>query len=172
MVEASTTRRGEGLPLPAEGWKVNIRAFMLALAGLAVVLSLLSVLLLPWAWYGNIAIPLHDLPNWGAHLGIVLAFYAALVWSLLAPAGRRTWPLIGVVCAGAAALATTVFVTLGYDNSSALFPGVVPMVNPRLGSAPFVAALAILLGLGATAASSRDPKEAGRPHLQGHGKRG
>lgn len=125
-----------------------------AVTGLAALLSLLSMLVVPWAWYGDIDIPLYRLPNWGAQVGSVAVLYAALVWTALTSAERRAIPLTVAVCAGAAAIGTTVLVARGYDDASALFHDVVPAVFPRLGPGPFVAVVAVLVGLGATVAST------------------
>lgn len=132
---------------------------------LAVLLSLLSMLVLPWAWYGDVDIPLHRLPNWETHLGSVAVLYAAVVWTMLTPTGRRLLPLSVTVSATAAAAATAVFVALGYDNASALFTGVVPLARPTPGPGSVVAVAAALLGLGAAAiltTGNRKPETAAK----------
>lgn len=107
-----------------------------SVTGLAALLSLLSVFVVPWAWYGDMDVPLHRLPNWGVYVGGVVVLYVALVL-----------PLAVAVCAGVVAVVTTVLVASGYDDAVALFPDVVPMVAPSLGPGPFLAVLAVLAGL-------------------------
>ncbi|MEE6258097.1 hypothetical protein [Plantactinospora sonchi] len=126
---------------------MNVKMITLATVCLAAALAALSVLLFPWAEYGNIDVPLRRLPNWGVHLGGALIFYAALTWLLVTPSNRRGPQLVVTAGAAVVAWATTAIVALGYDNASAIFPGAVPMVVPHLGLGPFVAALAVLVGL-------------------------
>jgi hypothetical protein len=125
---------------------VNTRV-VAAVTVLAAFLSLLSMFVVPWAWYGDIDLRMHRLPSWAAHAGSVAVLYAAVGWTALAT--RRAVPLTVTACASVAAVATTVVVARGYDNASALFQDVAPMVVPRLGPGPFLAVLAVLAGLGA-----------------------
>lgn len=128
-------------------------------AQIAIGFGLLALLVLPWAWYGDITIRLYRLPNWGLHLGAVLAFHAALLWTLRTAPGRRRVPVAAALVAGGAATGSAVLVALGYDNSSALFSGPVPMVVPRLGPGVLVAVLAVLVGFGAVAALGGRPAD-------------
>lgn len=133
---------------------MDTRFIAFGATGLAALASLLAVVVLPWAWYGDIDIPLHRLPSWGVHLATVLVLYAAIGWTLLASAGRRALPAIVAVGAGTAAVGTAVLVALGYDEAAALFEDPVPAVLPGLGPGLFVGVLAVLLGLSAVVASS------------------
>jgi hypothetical protein len=116
---------------------------------LAALGSLASVLVVPWAWYGDIDVPLHRLPVWGVHLAAVLVVYAAVLGTLLVPVRHRGLALAGAVGASVAGAGTAVLVASGYDDASALFGETVPAVLPRLGPGPFLAVLAVLVGLGA-----------------------
>nr|MDT0663221.1 hypothetical protein [Micromonospora sp. DSM 115978] len=132
---------------------MNGKSIARAAVGLTVALAAVSMFV-PWAAYGDIDIPLRRLPNWGLYPGAVLAFCAALTWLMLTPSGRRRPPLIVSSGTGVITLAATVAVALGYDNTSAIFSGAVPMVVPHLSFGPFTAAGAILAGLVATAAAT------------------
>jgi hypothetical protein len=135
---------------------VNTRV-VAAVTVLAALLSLLSMLVVPWAWYGDIDLRMHRLPNWTAHVGSVAVLYAAVAWTALAPVARRAVPLTVTACASAVAVATTAVVARGYDNASALFQDVAPMVAPSLGPGPFLAVLAVLAGLDAAVVATRTP---------------
>jgi len=136
-----------------EAATMRTRGVTLSAVVVAALLSLLSALALPWAWYGDIDVPLRRLPYWWLHLASLSALYAAVAWRVVVrPARRRTSTVLTLV-AGAAAALSAILVALGYDDASTLFPGVVPMVVPRLGPGVFLAVLAVLVTFGAVAAT-------------------
>ncbi len=135
---------------------MKVRAMAYGVVGLAACVSVLSVLVIPWAWYGTISIDSWRLPYWGLHLAAVAGAYVCALWTLLA-SPKRVPALVLAAGAGVLVVGTTVFVALGYDNASALFDEWIPAVNPRLGNGPLVAVLAALtaLGTGVLAGSTR-----------------
>ncbi|MGC5031047.1 hypothetical protein [Micromonospora sp. DT229] len=129
---------------------MKVRAIAFGVVGVAACVSVLSVLVIPWGWYGTISISAWRLPYWGLHLVAVAVAYACALWTLLT-SPKRISALVLAAAAGVLVVGATVFVALGYNNASALFDEWIPMVNPRLGSGPFVAALAALAALAAGA---------------------
>jgi hypothetical protein len=119
------------------------------LASLGLTFSVLSLLALPWSRYGDIEIALHRFPGWQVHAASALALQALVLWSLFRP-GRLSRARLG---AGIACAATTVAsaIVLGsqYNNATAFFKDVIPLVWPTPGLGPFVAATAALVSLGA-----------------------
>ncbi len=111
--------------------------------------NLLAILVLPWARYGSIDIPLHRFPGWFLHVAAVVVLYGAALWALLRPSARRNLAVgtvAGVVAAGAAVVIAT-----RYDDASSFFDDIVPAVMPRLGSGGPVAILSVLVSLAALA---------------------
>lgn len=91
----------------------------------AVCLTVLAVLV-PWAHYGDFDVELSRLPWWWAYLGAAVVMHG----SALLPAR------VGAVVAagfGVVAVASAVVVQTGYDDASAIFGDVVPLVVPRPG---------------------------------------
>ncbi|WP_434742406.1 hypothetical protein [Micromonospora sp. SH-82] len=111
-------------------------------------MSVFSVVATPWAWYGTTGIDVWRLPHWGLHLTAVTVTYACALWVLLT-SPRRVTALVLAAGTGGVVVGATVFVALGYDNAPAMFGDWIPMVNPRLGTGPLVAALAALTALAA-----------------------
>lgn len=115
--------------------------------------SLLSAIALPWAHYGDITVPLTRFPGWGGHVGSVLALHACVAWAVLSRAARPALTLAATAALSLVAVGSTLLLALTYDESSALFDGVVPAVMPRPGLGGMVAVVAILISTGAAAVS-------------------
>ncbi|MEU5551999.1 hypothetical protein ABZ738_19710 [Micromonospora sp. NPDC047793] len=111
--------------------------------------NLLAVLVLPWAGYGSIDIPLHRFPGWFVHLAAVIVLYGAALGALLRPPARR--PLAVSAAAGLVAAGSAVAIAIRYDDASSFFDGTVPAVMPALGSGGPVAVLAVLVSVTALA---------------------
>ncbi|WP_433309310.1 hypothetical protein ACQP0U_20295 [Micromonospora sp. CA-269861] len=115
--------------------------------------SLLSIVAVPWASYGDITVPLTRFPGWGGYVGSVVALHACVAWAVLARTARQALTLAVIAALSLVAVGSAIVVTLAYDDASALFRGAVPAVVPRPGLGGLVAVLAILISVGAVAVS-------------------
>ncbi|MFI6760962.1 hypothetical protein ACIBF5_17685 [Micromonospora sp. NPDC050417] len=116
--------------------------------------SALSVAVLPWAVYGRFDIHLTRFPGWQFYVVSVLALHGCVAWALFVPAGRRSVvPLVVGAASAFVAAGSAMVLAFRYDDASALFPGVVPMVLPMPGPGPVAALLGIVAGIGAVLAS-------------------
>ncbi|WFE98660.1 hypothetical protein [Micromonospora sp. WMMD964] len=129
------------------------RNVALSAAVVGAVGSLVAIVALPWADYGDIAVPLSRFPGWGVYVGSVVALHACVVWAVLARTARQPLTLAAVAALSLVAVGSAILLLLGYDDASALFSGAVPTVVARPGLGGIVAVLAILVSAGAAAVS-------------------
>ncbi|WP_444951143.1 hypothetical protein [Micromonospora ureilytica] len=115
--------------------------------------SLVSIVALPWAHYGDITVPLTRFPGWGGYVGSVVALHACVAWAVLTRTARQALTLAAIAALSLVAVGSAILLTLAYDDASALFSGAVPAVVPRPGLGGIVAVLAILISAGAAAVS-------------------
>jgi hypothetical protein len=88
---------------------------------------------LPWAQYGDIDVPLDRFLGWGFYVTAAVALSLFLGWQLAIVTGdRRLLLLVGTgLCI--TTVGTAIAIMLHYDDATALFGPVVPLVTPRLG---------------------------------------
>ena len=123
--------------------------------------SLLSIVALPWAHYGDIAVPFTRFPGWGIHVGSVLALHACVAWTVLTRRGRQPLALAAVAALSLIATGSAIILAFNYDDAPALLNGPIPTAVPHIGLGGIVAVLAILISSGVAAASGHDrPKVA------------
>lgn len=116
------------------------------IASLGLTLTVLSLLVLPWAHYGQEDFALYHFTGWPVHAASAVALQAIVAWALFRPA---RWPrarlIAGLACAVTAA-ASAIVLGSRYDNASDFFPEMVPLVMPHAGPGPFAAVLAAVIG--------------------------
>lgn len=117
--------------------------------------TLVAALLLPWAWYGDIALTLGRFPMWGLYAAAAVALHICVSWYGAERLRFVAGPLRGLRMVGLALVEATVVsavvVMLSYDDPTAFFSGVVPAVAPMLGPGGIVAILSALVAGGAFA---------------------
>jgi hypothetical protein len=145
-VSLQTSRSVTGTP---EGWEMRVAIRIAVIVG--ALGNLLAALVLPWARYGSIDIPLHRFPGWFPHVAAVIVLYGAALWALLWPPTRQPLPLAVSGAAGLVAAGSAATIAIRYDDASSLFDRIVPAVVPTLGSGGPVAILSVIVTLAALA---------------------
>lgn len=91
-----------------------------------------AAMVLPWAAYGDTSIGLIRLPSWEFYVAAAVTLNLVVGWSLLRPSKGPRFLLTAGVAMCVATIGAAATVMMRYDDSGAIFDGIVPLVMPAL----------------------------------------
>jgi hypothetical protein len=117
-----------------------------------------AMFLLPWADYGQISIPLEQLPNSVFYMTTAVVLQLFVGWVLLRWTGNRRLLFVAGATLEAATIISAIVAMVQYDNGGEIFSGPVPLVIPSLGLGGPVAIAAAMVSGTAMAVALRASK--------------